>query len=238
MFKIKSKIVELLLLVGFLVSGSSAYAVPVYYDYGTLLAADWSAPNSFASNPFAELRVTNNGGGVYDFLLYIHNAHNTSNTSFSDSFGTSAFIGSMSFDFINPDLGPKTILTTAFVGSNAVRDVQGFNGTGSSGGFDVDFGTKLWAKGNNDRLNQNEWVEWTVSGFGASTFGNAYVHVQGITKGCTVGTSSVDCSAKYTPVVYRPPVVTPVPEPQTYAMLLAGLCLVGFSARRKMNNNA
>ncbi|MFZ2160782.1 MAG: PEP-CTERM sorting domain-containing protein [Sideroxyarcus sp.] len=29
------------------------------------------------------------------------------------------------------------------------------------------------------------------------------------------------------------PLVTPVPEPQTYAMLLAGLAFIGFSARRK-----
>jgi hypothetical protein len=32
--------------------------------------------------------------------------------------------------------------------------------------------------------------------------------------------------------------VSPVPEPQTYAMMLAGLGLLGFSARRRMNNNA
>ena len=32
-----------------------------------------------------------------------------------------------------------------------------------------------------------------------------------------------------------PPYVSPVPEPQTYAMMLAGLGLIGFSARRKMN---
>jgi PEP-CTERM motif len=56
---------------------------------------------------------------------------------------------------------------------------------------------------------------------------DAYVHVQSISTGGVCG----DCSAKYTPL-------TPVPEPQTYAMLQAGLGLVGFSARRKMNNNA
>jgi len=33
-------------------------------------------------------------------------------------------------------------------------------------------------------------------------------------------------------------VVSPVPEPQTYAMLLAGLGLMVFSTRRRMNNNA
>ena len=31
-------------------------------------------------------------------------------------------------------------------------------------------------------------------------------------------------------------VISPVPEPQTYAMLLAGLGLVGFSARRRNDN--
>jgi len=33
-------------------------------------------------------------------------------------------------------------------------------------------------------------------------------------------------------------ITTAVPEPETYAMLLAGLGLVGFSARRRMNSNA
>jgi len=33
-------------------------------------------------------------------------------------------------------------------------------------------------------------------------------------------------------------VISPVPEPSTYAMLLAGLGLVGFSARRRMSGNA
>jgi len=32
--------------------------------------------------------------------------------------------------------------------------------------------------------------------------------------------------------------VTPVPEPETYAMLLAGLGLVGFAARRKLGKTA
>jgi len=32
--------------------------------------------------------------------------------------------------------------------------------------------------------------------------------------------------------------VTPIPEPETYALMLAGLALLGFAARRKRNNSA
>lgn len=35
----------------------------------------------------------------------------------------------------------------------------------------------------------------------------------------------------------NPPVVTPVPEPQTYAMMLAGFGLLGLSARRRKSGN-
>lgn len=37
-------------------------------------------------------------------------------------------------------------------------------------------------------------------------------------------------SGKYTPVT------SPVPEPETYAMILAGLALIGFTARRRNRN--
>jgi carbonic anhydrase len=33
-----------------------------------------------------------------------------------------------------------------------------------------------------------------------------------------------------------PGFATAVPEPETYAMLLAGLCLIGFVARRRLAN--
>jgi len=53
---------------------------------------------------------------------------------------------------------------------------------------------------------------------GSSSLNNMYVHVQGIDGGY---------SAKYTPVIPA------IPEPSIYAMLLAGLGLIGYSARRK-----
>lgn len=60
-------------------------------------------------------------------------------------------------------------------------------------------------------------------------------------KGSCGGTTDTDIT-KFAPFSHdaqsMTSVVTSIPEPQTYAMLLAGLGLVGFSARRRMNNNA
>lgn len=39
----------------------------------------------------------------------------------------------------------------------------------------------------------------------------------------------------YTFTITQTPTVSPIPEPETYAMLLAGLAVIGFSARRKSN---
>jgi len=206
------KIVRSLLLAGFLVFSGAAYAVvPTIYNFGSLLTA---STNSFASDPFAQLAATDNGGGVWAFQLTINN-------NLFSSFGSGAFLGSMTFDF-TPDPSASRPPTT-FIGSNVdgVTSVVSTNGTGSSGLTDIDFGTKFGQNAGN-RLSQNDWVSWSVSGLGSSSLTNMYVHVQGI--------GIQDYSAKYTPVV------TAVPEPETYAMLLAGLGLVAFSARRKMNN--
>ena len=210
---INTKIAHSLLLAGCLAVSSSAHAaVTTIYNFGSLLTAStgYTAPDNFVANPFAQLGATNNGGGVWTYMLTINN-------NLFSSFGSSAFLGSMTFDF-TPDPVNSNLVTT-FIASSGVATVKGTNGTGNSGLLDVDFGTKF-GQGSNDRLVQNEWVQWQVSGLGNSNLTNMYVHVQGITGGY---------SAKYTPV-------TAVPEPETYAMLLAGLGLLGFSARRRMKN--
>jgi len=184
------------------------------YDFGSLLTASsgYTAPNSFESAPFAQLSATDNGG-VWSFMLTVNN-------NLFSSFGSSAFIGSISFDF-TPD--PLAQPVSTFIGSNVngVTSVSSTSGTGLSGLTDIDFGTQFGQNANN-RLSQNDWVQWSISGLtSGSSLTNMYLHVQGI------GTE--DYSAKYIPV-------SPVPEPETYAMLLAGLGLIVFTARHRKQN--
>jgi hypothetical protein len=174
----------------------SGVASAVVYDFGSLLSASsgYNAPNSFQANPFAQLSATDNGSGIWTFELKLNN-------SVFSSFGTGTFISS------NVD---------------GVTSVKSTNGTGLSGLTDIDFGT-AFGQGANNRLSQNDWVKWSVSGlYLGSSLTNMYLHVQGIDGGY---------SAKYTPVV------SAVPEPETYAMLLIGLGLIGFSARRRKHLN-
>lgn len=214
----RSKVFRLLLLAYALVFNSTAHAA--VYDFGNLLTSDcFNAPDSFAATPFAQLEATDNGGGIWTFKLSINN-------NLFSSFGDEAFIGSMSFDF-TPDPVVSRPPTT-FLGSNVggVTSVKSTYGTGLSGLADIDFGT-AFGKNSRNRLSENDWVEWSVSGLGTSSLTDMYVHVQGIQLGMYCGGDN--CSAKYTPI-------TAVPEPQTYAMLIAGLGLLGITAHRRKRN--
>lgn len=64
----------------------------------------------------------------------------------------------------------------------------------------------------------------SVTTFNALSSGNYYYRVTGTLTGPLGGTYALASSAKATP---------PVPEPETYAMLLAGLGVVGMAVRRR-----
>lgn len=210
-----------------LACSSMAHAVVYEFDYGQLLTASegYSAPDSFVAQPFAHLDAVNNGnssqwsGDKWTFTLTINN-------NLFSSFGNNAFIGSMSFDY-NPDpAAAGRNLRTTFISSNVggVTSVTATNGTGASGLADIDFGT-AFGRGVRNRLQDNDYVTWSVSNLTTgSSLVTSYVHVQGITGGY---------SAKYVPL---PEPVSAVPEPDVYAMMLAGLALLGFSARRRQNS--
>ena len=124
------------------------------------------------------------------------------------AFGSKSFIGSMAVDGITP-----TSVTT--VAGGGVSSVSISPGGGPGGSFDFRYDT---ASGS-DRLTSGESVSWDAFGLGSSALpgnGDLALHVQ--------STIFSDSSAWY---------ISPVPEPETYAMLLMGLGLIGFSLRRQ-----
>lgn len=122
-------------------------------------------------------------------------------------FGSRAFIGSMAVDGTTP-----SSVTT--VSGGGVSNVGTNPGGGPGGSFDF----RYVLGGGSDRLQTAETISWDAFGLGSSLpiNGDLALHVQ--------GTSFSPNSAWY---------VSAVPEPGTYAMMLIGLGLIGFSIRKQ-----
>lgn len=103
--------------------------------------------------------------------------------------------------------------------SNVMGDanVTVSNGGGPTGIFDFRFDL---TGAQQSRLTANETVSWdaTFTEPVSFTSGSFALHVQGMT-------DAQGGSAWYS--------ATPVPEPETYAMMMAGLGMLGFTAKRK-----
>jgi hypothetical protein len=174
-------------------------ATTTTYQFGSLLSGS-DVPAYFY---FADLTTVDYGNDNWSFTL---------NTlpAFTDTFGSSAFLGSMAVDRAISGSLPDT----GNVSGGGVSSVGVSPGGGPEGSFDFSYTFGLGA----DKLMGNESVSWTSSGLPSGTFTNGQLalRVQGI------GPS--DASAWY---------VSPVPEPETYAILLAGLGLLGFVTARR-----
>ena len=210
-----------LVVAGLLAFSSASHATTTVYDFGTLVGDGYLGAPTTAS--FAQLSATDTGSGVWNFMLSIDNSLFT---LFQNS---GAFISTLSFDFAPNPVGPivSTLNSSTVAGVTSVSTTSGAGGSGT--GLNFDFGTKF-GQGFHNRLIGNESVNWSVSGLtnginsNSLNLSNLLIHVQG------AGLDGKQ-SAKYVPIV------SPIPEPETYAMLLAGLGLIGFSARRRKLNN-
>lgn len=194
-----------------MLAGASLAAQATDYSFGCVtqnLAGDCAIGQSQL-----DLAVTSSGSFV-DFY-------------FSNTGPAAASITDVYFDWLSPSFDLSTagsVITTSsgvsFSWGASPGDLPG----GQAIAFVADIATDSDAPTQRNGVNPGEWLNIRFAG---ESFSNVVaglnsgdlrvgIHVQGFATG---GSESF--------------VTTPVPEPETYAMLLAGLGLMGFVARRR-----
>lgn len=126
-----------------------------------------------------------------------------------------AFIGSVAVDTPSdvPSFGSGLAMTD--VTGGGVTTVEARNGGGPGGVYDFRFAL---GQGAGNRLSSNETVSWTWNDSGLTSFSDFALHVQGLTG---EGSSSIWY------------VSSPIPEPASLAMMLAGAGVIGAAVRRR-----
>ena len=125
-------------------------------------------------------------------------------------FTTGSFLGAIA---VNSGGDDSPIISNV---SGGIANVTVSPGGGPGGTWDFRFDLT----DGQDRLTANEMVSWdaTFDGPVVLTSDSFAIHVQGLTR-------EQGGSAWY----------TPVPEPETYAMMLVGLGMLGFTAKKRQN---
>jgi PEP-CTERM motif len=193
----------------------SAFATTYTYNFGSKMSGAGPASLNFASLTFDDV--------IHKFSL-----------SFNDptsSFGNSAFISALAVDYT----GAKPLRSGVSGGVSSIS-VANANGNPNS---TFDF---LFKFGNgNSKLTDNEIVNWTSTNFDINKLGTSNsplaLHVEGIAvpklKSHEFGENEFEDNEDGGMSGWYALSVSAVPEPETYAMLLAGLGLMGAVARRR-----
>lgn len=185
---------------------AGAQAQTTTYSFGTQLTGSVQPTSSFAT---LSVTTTNSMNYLFDLQL---------TSDFGSLFGNNnAFVGRVLFNTAGVD--PIRSSVALAPGSWGVSTIRYHSNSAQPGSIDFDFSETL-GQGANNRLVSGERVMWETSfaqptGFVSPEFA---LHVQ------SIGTNGD--SGWYVPT-------SPIPEPETYAMLLAGLGLLGFAARRR-----
>lgn len=194
-----------------------AYAATHTFNFGSLLSGN--GPNSL-----------NSASLTFDDVLHEFSL------SFSDpSLGNTAYLDLVAVDYT---LGRRNSAINVSNVEGGVDRVRFNRGNGPTNTYDFVF--KI-GNGEN-RLTNGESVDWISSNFDFTKLGASdspfAVHINGVTVPKLNFRSSSDenefedenrLSGWYT--------LSPVPEPETYAMMLAGLGVMGAVARRKKKFN-
>lgn len=193
--------------------GSAANTVTTAYTFGTQLTGSGPATASFAN-----MLVTTSDYKTFVFDLTVGNNLN----SVFNSSGT--FVSGLRVNTISGN-DPTSVAINS--GNWGVSTVKLSTKNNNTGGISWDFQDSFCGSGEScsankasSRLTAGEEVKWSTTFNTAQSFDTPpfLLKVQGIGGGG---------SAEYLATV------SAVPEPDTYAMLLAGLGLIGFTARRR-----
>lgn len=162
-------------------------------------------------------------------------------------FGTLSAPASVTFDGHQHNAGPVLAsvdlsadgqdAVTFSVASNSASNVATIaSGSGNNGW--ASFATSLWdttagllATGTVTNLGGGSWS--SIFSYSPLTVTESpySIHINGVTL-------SGSHTAGYAGFMILSPVASPVPEPETFAMMLAALSLMGFIARRRKQNDA
>jgi len=198
---------------------SGAQAQTSSYSFGTQISSQWQTTFQ-PSETFATLSVT-----TTDNMNYIFDLATTAN--FNALFGTpNATIHRLVFNTNNVD--PLVGSVRLASGSWGVDHIYYSPSNTELGGVTFDF-MEGWGNpstSGGSLLQSNERVVWETS-FASPT---SFVAPPFALKVFGLGDSGSG-HAWYVPA-------SPVPEPETYAMLLAGLGMLGFAARRRKQKEA
>jgi hypothetical protein len=192
------------------VAASGAANALVVFDFNTLQSPDRGTALPYSAGTLMFTDIT---GGVSVNL--------TSSTGWlgDTSFISKLYVAGLDYtsygDYVGPDI----------TGGNKGFSLDG----GTNARFSYDWSLKL-PTSNRDRLATNGVVTFNLFGeaLDSMDFTGAMIHVQSLSGEQTeiFGQDSIKIRDG----------VPPIPEPETYALMLAGLGVVGFMARRRKAN--
>jgi hypothetical protein len=199
-------------------------ALPVHAEtWEYYFGSAWGDTTFQPANSFAYLSVSTTSFTSFDFLLRAYDPSSTG--TLASEFGTAAYIAQAIFNSVSGD-SPTSISNVQTNGD--VGNIYLTSSDPNVGGVTFDFGDCFGSdpncsNGNTDagRLQSGEWVSWTLN---FSALQDPFLDSPPVALHVRSFGVDNDDSGWYVPAI---------PEPETYAMLLAGLGLLAFVARRR-----
>lgn len=217
--EMKSATRSVLLGSALVLASAAAQAQSYQYQFGYQL----SHPTSTVYQPagtFATMSVTS-----YDSIHYTFDLQAL--PTFGSLFGNAnASIGGVVFN--TPNAGPVVDSVQLASGSWGVGSIWHLPYSFQLGGIAFDFTEALTGSGADSRLTSGERVVWETTFAQPTTFAEPPFAVK------IFGIGTNDSAYAF----YAPTSVSPIPEPGTYGMLLAGLGMLGFAAHRRKQKEA